>query len=1145
MSDASDGVTTTVEEPEYLVERILYQDDRTGKPLYLVKWEGYGDEECTWEPAEHFTDQRTLDDWERQRAAQDFLDEEELAMVQARMKDFQDATARKKRQEALRRMSKRTLSRRSSSRTPKSESPESPSSAKRSRSSHPNPADQPGRKRPRASRSPTVKEEAPQGSEVVDATPAQRPHPQNSTEKDAASAQPTSSQKKAAIPLATTGDLRSPNSPPSPLALAHGDTVPHRSSDAHRTEAYVQMSPAAPNKIKTIVNPTLGPQHNKQGGANTMTVRKKQGNTHATPLAANAEHGKAGKRFKSMRHMHNYTKMARRERTPDVSKLELIEADAWPLPGRIEPSLKIQDDAPRHKRDNSPLFLPEDNNVVLPQAEDQQTRKGNPTGPNQYLPSGQSPQAMAASLSSPTAPSTPQHPHVNQGSSRQSRKDILTETQPSSVRTKSRGLTPPGPSTNAFAERRPSPSRPRTNCATSSQAVRSDTPVKAPTSISMSTVQRQSQDVSYNHGPPKEPMTSNLGRMPSSGTDHGTMSELKISLRFGGRVVGIVSLVGMPGWLINKLHKLRGVARDWQEHLLTMEFKNKFVMEAKGFSDFSTRLQWKQHGTFSIRGDGAKQRDIEQLGKHLKDNDLVAVWEYPTPGDTLILIMYSSPPPRWAGIDEGPVGKSAFSLNVVVRNKLAGFSMETGSARTEYVPHLNAERDTNLPIDKPKSSQPALRLATRENAGVDTQTPAEQVVTTTTPMTTPAKEHTGLVDSYIQSPVKAPTPAPTPAPKSATPSRREGESPTQDTSVHPEENALIKPAPGRLSFQADFAQLFGDVNVKKSGRKARVMICFGESNPVEAEAVKQWLQQHLNPRRIFIDTAKDDWEDFRDGLSDEIAAILFHERHRAYCDLFEFFKVLRCQYVFCHELLFSSPLPGLQLENPEAKQRSPLRRLFPRGTALCITEDALICHPEEVTWIMRWFEEQSGNRPLSWRLGLPPDISGWLLRRRNESPGLEPKYDGIIGSVNRLNLRSSHASWNSQIPNPDEFTHSQPWDRSSELIQSPSALPAHGTWNDAEFDKESLKARDKLLLEWFVAWAAGNSHNHRHFIYLDSTPRNNKTENRSWHIDFRDIKSFVMEERRRLHEEEEKKKKKKREEERLRESEKRQASVSL
>ncbi|OAL36531.1 hypothetical protein AYO20_04147 [Fonsecaea nubica] len=1116
MFAASDGVTTTVEEPEYIVERILCQDDRKGKPLYLVKWEGYGDEECTWEPAEHFSDRRTLDEWERQRAAQDFLDDEELAMVQARMKAFQEATARKKRQEALRRLSKRTLSRRSPSRPPKSESPESPSSAKRSRPSHPNPADQPGRKRPRTSRSPTIKEEAPQGSEVVHATTAQRPHPQNSTENNAASAQPTSSQEEAAIPLATPGDLRSTNTPSSPLALAHGDTVPHRNSEVYWTEAHVQTSQAAPNKINTIVNPTLRPKHNKQGGSNTMNVRKKLGDTHATPLAANAEHGKAGQRFKSLRHQNNYTKVARRERAPDISKLDLREADAWPLPGRTELSLKIQDDAPRYKRDDSPLFLPEDNNAELPQAEDQQTRKGNPTSPNQYLPSGQPLQAMAASPSSPTAPSRPENPDVNQGSSRQSREDILTETQASSVRTKSRGLTPPGPSTNAFAERRPSPSRLRTNCANSSQAVRSDVPVKAPTSISMSTVQQQSQDVSYNYGPPKKPMTSSLRRTPSRGTDHGTMSEFEISLRFGKHVVGV-------------------------EHL-TMEFKNKFVMKAQGFSDFSRNLHRKQHGTFSIRGDGAKQRDIEQLGKHLKDNDLVAVWEYPTPQDTLILILYSNPPPIWAGISEGPVGESASPLKVVVRNKQAGFFMETGSARTEYVPRLNAERDTNLPIDRPKSSQPALRLSTRENAGVDTQTPAEQVVsTTTTPTTTPAKEHTGLVDSYVQSPVKAPMPAP----NSATPTRREGESPAQDTSVHLEGNALIKPAPGRLSFQADLAKLFGDVDLKRFGSKARVMICFGESNPVEAEAVKQWLQLHLNPRRIFIDTAKDDWEEFRVGLSDEIAAILFHERHRVYCDLFEFFKVLRHPYFFCHELSFSFPLPGLQLENPEADQRSPLRRLFPRGTALCITEDALICHPKEVSWVMRWFEVQSGNRRSSWKLGLPPDISGWLLRKANENPGPKSNYAGIIGSVNRLNLRSLHASWNSHIPNPDEFTHSQPWDRSSELIQSPSALPASGTWNDAEFDRESLKARDKLLLEWFVAWAAGNSHNLRHFIFLDSTRHNNKTENRSWHIDFRDIKSFVTEEDARLQEEKKRAEQKKREDERLRESEKRQASVSF
>ena len=40
---------------EYEVEKIVsHKKRKDGKTVYLVKWQGYSYEECTWEPAKHF-----------------------------------------------------------------------------------------------------------------------------------------------------------------------------------------------------------------------------------------------------------------------------------------------------------------------------------------------------------------------------------------------------------------------------------------------------------------------------------------------------------------------------------------------------------------------------------------------------------------------------------------------------------------------------------------------------------------------------------------------------------------------------------------------------------------------------------------------------------------------------------------------------------------------------------------------------------------------------------------------------------------------------------------------------------------------------------------------------------------------------------
>jgi len=73
----------------YDVERILAEKiDDEDVHVYLVKWDGYSDEECTWEPAENFTHPDALQMWAAQKAHGDTLDAYDLQRIQDQMDTF-------------------------------------------------------------------------------------------------------------------------------------------------------------------------------------------------------------------------------------------------------------------------------------------------------------------------------------------------------------------------------------------------------------------------------------------------------------------------------------------------------------------------------------------------------------------------------------------------------------------------------------------------------------------------------------------------------------------------------------------------------------------------------------------------------------------------------------------------------------------------------------------------------------------------------------------------------------------------------------------------------------------------------------------------------------------------------------------------
>lgn len=171
------------------------------------------------------------------------------------------------------------------------------------------------------------------------------------------------------------------------------------------------------------------------------------------------------------------------------------------------------------------------------------------------------------------------------------------------------------------------------------------------------------------------------------------------------------------------------------------------------------------------------------------------------------------------------------------------------------------------------------------------------------------------------------------------------------------------------SFFANFDVM---VNGLEKQTKPRVFIAFATSHPGEAATVKDWLSQHVGPRWIFSDDQEKDWKDFREEVISQPGLLLFHEEYPSYCDMLHLYKFLRPASLWCYNVSFNH-------------HGNPLSRLFPRGTALCITEDTLTNHADGALSALKWFEESSLGKAQSWKLVLPPDFISYIVARLNSN----------------------------------------------------------------------------------------------------------------------------------------------------------------
>jgi hypothetical protein len=336
----------------------------------------------------------------------------------------------------------------------------------------------------------------------------------------------------------------------------------------------------------------------------------------------------------------------------------------------------------------------------------------------------------------------------------------------------------------------------------------------------------------------------------------------------------------------------------------------------------------------------------------LEQHNVCAIWQFPEAGTDLIVAIYSRRSPGWKQFEIPPLPPTESNLHVVLLNTWPSFSLDNPTTMT--VPISNVDNDAcTARLPSVPAQRPQLQLNTsaygvdkaEDDAGQqgdDNQSAASRVC------------------SAVFSLVEAPN----------TPVDGDYDMPSTPSSPM----ALDEKQPASTPFTADFDALFCGIDRKQ--RKPRVFITFAKSHPLETTIIKDWLRSYIGDRYVFDNSEKGDWAEFQDhdDMSNKTSVILFHADRSAFTDLQGFYQSLRYSNVLCYNVRFTKAT----VDTTTADGSNPFTMLFPRGTALCITEDLLRRFPDKALFALRWFRTSSNGKAKTWKLMLFPRIQDWL-----------------------------------------------------------------------------------------------------------------------------------------------------------------------
>jgi hypothetical protein len=841
-SSASDSS----ESPLYEVERILAQDELDGKMHYLVKWRDYGEEQCTWEPAENFSNPQTLRDWNERLRIGDTLDDEGVASLQERMNAFVDLQTEQRR---LRRTSKRR-------RLMKGPKPREFSS---SESDTPMILNRPKPTKPSASKSASSLENLPPKSRSTFAS---------ASPSGLSRAQPLSKLKSKPSNSAVT-----PRAPPKPTPKGVAVSPMSLSNAALQQQNPAKHATVSSNTQQEVTTPSVEdtatriPSAVKKNPNISSTLVSKGKPDNLKSVAEGHSESRAGERFKSLQHRNNYAKSARREGVPDMSRMELKTPEEWtrqPVTAPLSPSAQSASELW--------LFVPEDGQigVASPTA-----MAGSPTE-----------QSTHPENESSAPPREDRERHTQRSGEEQSselqavrsRRSSQADKIPSTIdKNHSHGVEKPTLVTRRLSENIPRPApvdrrlvQPDRRMSsignqTDLQLVRKHS--RASGVHPFQPLSGKQSESSVSTGKASDAVlgviTTRSGRLVKPGV------ELLVFLSLNDHAVGDVKFLHFPPWLRTKLKALKPPG----EGLLRIEFQQQEVRNWAEYSTFARDYMGPSCALGEIEAYEDTQPSADSLADYLKSASVCAMWIYPDPLETLALILYSPEASEWSHLGKNmttPAYKNRLRLLVCnTRSPLHSRQPQhdQGVLRRMSGDHVNtAARYTTVVAEGPLEvgNTPGRRI----RPSWDGDVPLARNLET---------HHTDIRGNTA---------------KPDLPNKAD----TGDKMYH---------APFLSTSDFQYLTTFPS-RIKADPRNARVFIAFTNIYPSEACVLRDWLGEHVKTRNIFSDTEKDGWEEFLESTEQKAAVALFHERVSNFTLLRKLSSRLKADTLVCFNASFDN-----------------------------------------------------------------------------------------------------------------------------------------------------------------------------------------------------------------------------------------------
>ncbi|RVX66437.1 hypothetical protein B0A52_09667 [Exophiala mesophila] len=1101
------------DEELYRVERILAERLEADEKIYLVKWAGYPDEECTWEPKENFTELETITDWETQRNKGDFLDEEEVAAVQMRMDAFQARqeeaeAAEAEDQEAARLQASRSANTAESSiETPPTQAPRC---SRRSRSRSPG-SDLllTTRKRKAHTNSPSAIDESPatkrpkygETSNVASAPtvlPPQSAEPQQSpVERHAPTQDPST---KEVHPPSQNPNPKSTKAVP-PQAIASNSTN-KSNHDIHGTQLNQQPSLPASRARLPQPNNSVTPATDQDAPESVSTPIAKPAATKATGSGQHP-HSRAGQRFNSLRHQNNYMKRSRQEGVPDPTALDLRTPEEW---SNRTAANNIGVAQPHDQHDNWTLFVPEESDPNSPELDltnevDASIAKKSPVpadvpGPDlQPLPNN----TLDKHRTTTAERSTPDQLDplsTLDGSTNNSALPATTST----VAAKEHFQNHPEVSPVPLSTLAPQPPQ----------------PARSTSQLQSFPVTRDTMTHAGNH----EINSRGLVKT-ATGRLFDPREELLVQLYLGISPVGDVRIRFFPPWLKTKVKALKS-----SDGKLEIAFDEKCFQQPDEFAAFSKQLSPRAAAVGIIVAYQDNMKTMDSLIQHLEQYNVCAVWIYPDERETLVMILYSCGASGWKSFDHRSCSNSDQHLHASVRNSFyhlphaPAHAVRRGSHNYSSLPHDQQDQPPRSAAPpKDLDMRPARvrldRTQTTPNLGSNSLGAANSAAQPTRRRSFTAEERPGLWSSKShggsiedqQALVTGSNPVARrdyDGPESAefvgvlsTTSRRRSSTANGESREPARAWAYQTLTKQDFDYMTTVAPAFRGDN-----SKLRVFVTFTGTHPSEARIVQEWLRAYVRPRNLYSDAVKTDWTEFLscfENRSPSLSIVLFHSTLPDYIHYPKLGPFLKSDNFLCFSV-------DLELSQ-NGGRKCPLARLFPRGTVLCITEGCMTYCPKDVLSALEYFE--SAATP-NWALMLIPDITTWLTGRLAHcGEGEEKMISKMLELIFRLRSRVFTQKLLVDSNDFDRLAYLTDDEADALVLEVPRLSKYVSASEPSELgDEACLRARDKVVSEYFLGWTAMKASIYRRMILLDDK-MTNKTEKLSGHVSIVDPVKFL------------------------------------